>query len=91
MRERWLGATGRRVPEVVVEGDFTVPEEALVVHELDVDSLRAAFEEGRPVVVRAADAESVRAALARPEVSCVLVPANRRELTELDFRALTYG
>ena len=31
------------------------------------------------------------AALARPEVSCVLVPADKRELLDLDLVALTYG
>ena len=30
-------------------------------------------------------------ALARPEVACVLVPADRAELLELDLRRLTYG
>lgn len=91
MRERWLGATGRKVPEIVVEGEVDLPEETLVLHEIDLASLRVAFDEGRPVVVHAADAEGVRAALARPEVSCVVVPADRRSLTELDLRTLTYG
>ena len=36
--------------------------------------MRAAFEAGTPVVVRAASPEEVTAALARPEVACVLVP-----------------
>ena len=91
MRERWLGATGRKVPEIAVEGELDVPDGTLVLTELDTPALRAAFDEGRPVVVRAESAEGVRAALARPEVSCVVVPADRRELTELDLRALTYG
>ena len=93
MRERWFGATGRRVPEVVAEGDAGVPvEEALVVDDVsDVDRLREAHERGTPVVARAADAEAVKRALARPEVSCVLVPADRPELLELDLRRMTYG
>jgi hypothetical protein len=33
----------------------------------------------------------VKAALARPEVSCVLVPSRRSELLELDLTELTYG
>jgi len=41
--------------------------------------------------VRAADAEGVTRALARPEVACVLVPADRRDLRDLDLRKLTYG
>lgn len=93
MRERWFGATGRRVPEIAVEGDTAVSlEEALVVDGVeDVDALAAAHREGRPVVVRCADEPAVRVALARPEVSCVLVPAARADLLELDLRRLTYG
>jgi RNase P/RNase MRP subunit p30 len=93
MRERWWGGSGRRVPELAVEGDPAVPsEEALVVG--GVDDLRAiaeAFQAGRPVVVRAGSAEEVRAALARPEVAAVLVPEERRDLLELDLTELTYG
>jgi hypothetical protein len=92
VRERWWGATGRRVPELAVEGDPVVPvEEALVLDEIDESRLRAAFEDGRPVVARAATAEAVKAALARPEVASVLVPAGRRDLLELDLTELTYG
>jgi hypothetical protein len=93
VRERWFGATGRRVPEIAVEGDPAVSlEEALVVDDLsDLDALRAAHLEGRPVVVRAGDATSVAAALARPEVSSVIVPADRPGLLELDLRRMTYG
>jgi RNase P/RNase MRP subunit p30 len=93
MRERWWGGTGRRVPELAVEGDPAVPaEEALVVD--SVENLRAiaeAFDAGRPVVVHAASPEEVRAALARPEVAAVLVPESRRDLLELDLTELTYG
>jgi hypothetical protein len=87
VKDRWFGASGRRVPAIAVEGDPAVPvEEALVLENVDdLDQLRAAHEEGRPVVVRAADSESVRRALARPEVACVLVPVGAEELLELDF------
>jgi hypothetical protein len=93
MRERWWGATGRRVPELAVEGDPAVPtEEALVVDGVgDLQPIAEAFETGRPVVVRAASPEAVRAALARPEVATVLVPEDRRDLLELDLTELTYG
>ena len=91
MRERWLGATGRKVPEIAVEGELDLPEDALVLHEIDEGAMRDAFDRGQPIVVRAATTDGVRAALARPEVSCVVVPAERRELTELDLRTLTYG
>ena len=85
MKDRWFGATGRRVPAVAVEGDPAVPvDEALVLDSVeDEPALLEAHAAGRPVVVRAADAGSVRRALARPEVACVLVPD--AALLELDF------
>jgi hypothetical protein len=91
VRERWLGSTGQKVPEIVVEGELDLPEATLVLNAVDVEALQDAFASGRPVAVRADTAEGVRAALARPEVSCVIVRAERRELTRLDLRALTYG
>ena len=93
MRERWFGATGRQVPELALEGDPAVPvDEALVLDDVADDAgLRAAHERGTPVVVRAATAEQVRAALARPEVASVLVPASAAHLLELYLTALTYG
>jgi hypothetical protein len=93
MRERWWGGSGRRVPELAVEGDPAVPAgEALVLDGVDdLQEIAAAFEMGRPVVVRAASPEDVRAALARPEVAAVLVPEERRDLLGLDLTELTYG
>ncbi len=91
MRERWLGSTGRKVDEIVIEGELDFPADALVLDELDGDALREAFDAGRPVIVRAGTADEVRAALARPEVSCVVVPDEQRELLELDLRTITYG
>ena len=41
--------------------------------------------------MRAASAEEIKAALARPEVACALVPADRPDLLELDLTELTYG
>jgi hypothetical protein len=41
--------------------------------------------------VRADSAEAVKAALARPEVSCVIVPPGRADLVTLDLTELTYG
>ena len=57
----------------------------------DLEPIAQAFEAGRPVVVRAASQEEIRAALARPEVAAVLVPEERRDLLELDLTELTYG
>ena len=91
MRERWFGASGRRVPEIAVEGELEL-DDALVLDSVeDYAALRAAHDQGRPVVVRAASAEAVKAALARPEVAVALVPPDRRELLELDLTELTYG
>ena len=74
MRERWFGATGRRVPELALEGSLDL-EGALVLDDVDDDAtLREAHAQGMPVVVRAATPEEVKAALARPEVASVLVP-----------------
>jgi hypothetical protein len=91
LRERWFGATGRRVPEIAVEGEIDL-EEALVLDDVsDTATLHEAHEAGRPVVVRARSPEAVRDALARPEVASVLVPPDHRELLELDLTELTYG
>jgi hypothetical protein len=57
----------------------------------DERELQEAHVTGRPIVVRAASAEAVKAALAHPEVASALVPAERRELLDLDLRELTYG
>ena len=93
MRQRWFGARGLRVPELAIEGDPAVPlDDVLVLDGVDDEAaLREAHDAGTPVVVRAASADAVRAALARPEVSAVLVPAGSEELLELDLTGLTYG
>jgi hypothetical protein len=90
LRERWFGATGRRVPEIAVEGELDL-DDALVLEGVFDAALREAHEQGRPVVVRADSAQGVKAALARPEVASVLVPESKRELLELDLTELTYG
>jgi hypothetical protein len=88
VRERWWGATGRRVPEIALESELDVSD-ALVLDTLDVDRLRTAHAEGRPVVVRARSADEVKAALARPEVAAALV--TDPSLRDLDLTELTYG
>jgi hypothetical protein len=91
LRERWFGATGRLVPEIAVAGELDV-EGALVLDDVsDEAALKEAHDQGRPVVVRADSADTVKTALARPEVACVVVPSSRRELLELDLTELTYG
>ena len=91
MRERWFGATGRRVPEIAVEGELDL-DDALVLDDVsDTDRLHDAHKEGRPIVVRTATPEEIKAALSHPEVATALVPADRRDLLEVDLRELTYG
>ena len=90
MRERWFGSTGRKVPEIALEGAVDV-EGALVLEasEDHADELHAAFERGQPVVIRATTPEQIKEALARPEVACVLV--RDRDLLDVDLVKLTYG
>jgi len=91
VRQRWWGATGRRVPEISVEGDLPL-EEAIVLDGVgNAEILREAHRSGKPVVVRAATPQALLAALAHPEVSAVVVPEQKRELLELDLTKLTYG
>jgi hypothetical protein len=88
VRERWFGATGRRVPEIALDGVLDL-DGALILDAVDDEALRRAHEEGRPVVVRAHTPGEVKAALARPEVASALVDDPR--LLELDLTELTYG
>ncbi|MBA3402134.1 MAG: hypothetical protein H0U05_09135 [Actinobacteria bacterium] len=89
MRERWFGSTGRRVPEVVLEGTIDL-EGALILDGVsDVERIRAAHLEGTPVVIRAKSADEVVSALSRGEVACVVV--SDEALLELDLAGLTYG
>jgi hypothetical protein len=89
VRERWFGATGRRVPELALEGALEL-EGALVLDGVgDEEALRGAHASGTPVVVRASSPEAVKAALARPEVASVAVPT--ADLLDLDLTELTYG
>jgi hypothetical protein len=90
MRERWLGATGVRVPEIAVEGELDLPDGVLWLEDADEEEIHAAHQAGRPVVARASTPEGVKAALAHPEVASVLIPPQRRDLLDLDLTALTY-
>jgi hypothetical protein len=93
VRQRWFGATRVQVPEIAVEGESELPEgDVLMLDDVsDAERLQEAHATGVAVVVRADTTEAVQAALERPEVACVLVPPERRELVELDFRRLKYG
>jgi hypothetical protein len=89
LRQRWFGASGKQVPQLAVEGEIEFPAEPLLLDELDDTQLRKAHEEGTPVVVRADTEEKVLAALARPEVACVLVPSE--DMLGIDLIEATYG
>jgi hypothetical protein len=91
VRERWFGATGRRVPQIAVEGELDLGEALVLDDTADSKGLHEAHEAGRPVVVRAASADAVKEALSHPEVAAAIVPPEHRELLELDLRDLTYG
>ena len=89
MRERWFGSTGRKVPEIALEGSVDL-EGALVLDDVsDVDAIRDAHERGVPIVVRASTPTEVLTALSRGEVACALV--RDQSLLSLDLPEMTYG
>jgi hypothetical protein len=89
MRERWFGATGRKVPEIVLEGTFDL-EGALVLDDVsDREAIHQAHEDGTPVVVRCSSADEVHAALSLGPVACALV--TDEALLDLDLAEMTYG
>ena len=89
MRERWFGATGRKVPEIVLEGTIDVSS-ALVLDDVsDRKAIHDAHHAGTPVVVRCSSAEEVGAALSLGPVSCALV--TDESLLALDLAEMTYG
>jgi len=87
--ERWFGATGRRVPAIVLAGTTDLTGALELDDVSDVQALRRAHAAGVPVVVRARTVAAVAAALARPEVACVLV--TDEALLSIDLADLTYG
>jgi hypothetical protein len=89
MRERWFGATGRKVPQIALDGAIDL-DGALVLDDVsDLAAIREAHEQGTPVVVRASSAEGVVEALSLGEVACALV--TDESLLALDLAGLTYG
>lgn len=87
--DRWFGATGRKVPAIALEGTIDIGGALVVDSVADLAALRDAHDTGVPIVVRATTVDEVKAALARPEVACTLVPSE--DLLDLDLRKLTYG
>jgi len=89
MRERWFGATGRKVPEIALEGTVDLGG-ALVLDDVsDVAAIHEAHHAGTPVVVRCASAHDVYAALSLGPVACALV--TDEALLALDLAEMTYG
>lgn len=89
MRERWFGSTGRKVPQIALEGSIDLGD-ALVFDDVsDLGAIRAAHARGVPVVVRASTIAEVQAALSLGEVACTLV--RDETLLALDLSQLTYG
>jgi len=89
MRERWFGASGRKVPEIALEGTVDL-EGALVLDDVsDLGAIHEAHRAGRPVVVRASSAEQIHAALSLGAVSCAVV--RDEALLTLNLAEMTYG
>ena len=89
VRERWFGATGRKVPAIVLEGTVDL-DGALVLDDVsDVAAIHAAHHAGTPVVVRCSSPEEIHAALSLGPVSCALV--TDETFLELDLAEMTYG
>jgi len=89
IRERWFGATGRKVPEIALEGTIDL-EAALVLDDVtDLVAIHEAHRAGTPVVVRASSAEEIHAALSLGAVACALV--RDEALLSLDLAEMTYG
>ncbi len=89
MRERWFGATGRKVPQIALEGTVDLEGALLLDDVSDLEAIRTAHARGTPIVVRASTVEEVHAALSRGEVACALV--RDESLLALDLPQLTYG
>ena len=88
MRERWFGATGRRVPELALEGSLDL-EGALVLDDVDdLTGLREAHAQGTPVVVRC-DSRGRQGGAGASRGRERARPGE--DLLALDLTSLTYG
>ena len=89
MRERWFGATGRKVPDIVLEGTVDLTG-ALVLDDVsDRAAIHEAHEAGTPIVVRCSSSQEVHAALSLGDVACAVV--SDESLLSLDLAEMTYG
>jgi hypothetical protein len=89
MRQRWFGATGRKVPEIALEGTVELGDALVLGDADDLHAIHRAHESGRPVVVRCSTAAEVHAALSVGAVACALV--RDESLLDLDLGEMTYG
>ena len=89
MRERWFGATGRKVPEIALAGSVDLTGALVLDDVTDLAAIHEAHHAGTPVVVRCATAEDVHAALSFGPVACALV--EDEALLEIDLAEMTYG
>ena len=89
MRERWYGATGRKIPAIVLEGTLDLSDALVLDGVSDRNAIHEAHHAGRPVVVRCSTAEGVHAALSLGPVACALV--RDEALLTLDLAEMTYG
>jgi hypothetical protein len=89
IHERWFGATGRKVPEIALDGTIDLEGALLLDDVSDLAAIRLAHGAGTPIVVRASTAEEAHAALSLGAVSCVVVQDD--SLLSLNFAEMTYG
>ena len=89
MRERWFGATGRKVPEIALAGTVDLTGALVLDDVTDLGAIHEAHHAGTPVVVRCATAEDVHAALSLGPVACAIV--EDEALLEIDLAKMTYG
>lgn len=89
MRERWFGATGRKVPAIALEGTVDLTGALVLDDASDLAAIHEAHHAGTPVVVRCGSAEEIHAALSLGPVACALV--TDETLLELDLAEMTYG
>ena len=76
-RERWFGATGRRVPEMALEGTLDTSGALELDGIDDAPALRDAHARGIPVVVRAATADEVARRSHGPRCRACSLPTRR--------------
>ena len=89
MRERWFGATGRKVPEIALEGTVDL-EGALVLDDVsDLAAIHNAHHAGTPGRRSCVDRRGGARRVSLGPVACVIVTDGK--LLQLDLAEMTYG